>query len=89
MVEVDRQRPDVVPVGEQLELLAAVQRAGNDVRALLGEGPGDRQPDALARAGDDGHLVGQMQVHDVPLSAPQLLASTLEPGGPLAPHVIA
>jgi len=39
---------------------------GRHPNALGGERPGDGQADALGRAGDDGDLAGQIQVHDAP-----------------------
>ena len=37
--------------------------AGHHLRALVDQRPGHREPDALAGAGHDGHLAGQLQVH--------------------------
>jgi hypothetical protein len=54
--------------GHPVDALQAVDRPrpGHDARPLVGQRPRHGQADALAGAGDDGHLVGQLEVHRYP-----------------------
>jgi hypothetical protein len=61
--QVDLDHVYVEAVGEQVELVAAVQRAGHDGGTFLGQRSGDRETDALAGAGDHDDLAVQVQVH--------------------------
>ena len=53
-------------------------RPGDDEGALVGQRARDRQADALARAGDDRHRAGQLQIHPrAPVAGPD--AASLRP----------
>ena len=61
--QVDAHLTDLTAVDQQAQVVADAARARNDLRALLDERAGDRQTDPLARAGDEGALAGQSQLH--------------------------
>jgi hypothetical protein len=67
--KVDRHEVGLAVVHERVQLLRPLARTGHDVRAFGRQCPGDRQPDPLARTGDDGDGLRQTEVHvSVPLS---------------------